>query len=423
MVTRMPDPAEATRQYRRGAVMGLTVAEAFMLLAFILLMLMMLWRSEDQSRIAAAEGFAEMPPAERAAVLETARVLQAAGLDPADPAFRARLASVLALGDARPPQDVLERLAQASGPERRKLENLIRGGAWRNDAQAAEAERDAALATVRAMQEAGLDPHDPALREKLESIVALDAANPPKDVLQRLARASDDERRKLENLIRSDTWQDEPRDTVAERVSTRLEAAAAGQAEVTEALRQQLGPVVAQYGGTIDADGALVFPENVLFAAGKADITPSLRSFLAAVCLPWFRTVERSGAAISDLRIEGHASSEWIGASTEQAYLANLALSQARAHAVLSTCLELVPGPEGDWARARATAIGYSSSHPVITDGSEDKAKSRRVVFRVGYDLRGVIDDIQKDVETADPDPAADPAKREIFGTGGRPTQ
>ena len=40
------------------------------------------------------------------------------------------------------------------------------------------------------------------------------------------------------------------------------------------------------------------------------------------------------------------------GKTPEEAYLDNLQLSQARAHAVLSTCLELVPGPEGAWARA-----------------------------------------------------------------------
>jgi outer membrane protein OmpA-like peptidoglycan-associated protein len=228
-------------------------------------------------------------------------------------------------------------------------------------------------------------------------------------VLQSWARADDADRKKLEDLIRSDEWRQPPEDTVAEQVSTRLEAAAESRAEVTRELREDLGPVVAAYGGTIDADGALVFPEKVLFEAGKADITPALRQFLAAVCLPWFQTLERSGAAISDLRIEGHASSEWIGATPEEAYLDNLALSQARAHAVLSTCLELVPGPEGAWARARATAIGYSSSHPVMTDGAEDKAKSRRVVFRADYDLKGVIDDIAKDVG------AADAAKRRVF--------
>ena len=32
-----------------------------------------------------------------------------------------------------------------------------------------------------------------------------------------------------------------------------------------------------------------------------------------------------------------------------------------------------------------ATAVGYSSSHPVMAGGAEDKEKSRRVVFRVGF--------------------------------------
>jgi endonuclease YncB( thermonuclease family) len=94
--------------------------------------------------------------------------------------------------------------------------------------------------------------------------------------------------------------------------------------------------------------------------------------------------------------------------SPEMAYLANLALSQARAHAVLSTCLELVPGPEGTWARERATAIGYSSSHPVLVDGQEDKAKSRRVVFRVDFSLDEVIAGIEDDVQ-------ADSVKRQLF--------
>ena len=130
MTTRMPDPTESTRQYRRGAVMGLTVAEAFMLLAFVLLMLMMLWRSEDTGRLAAAKGFTDLPADKREAVLETARKLQASGLDPADPIVQAKLASVLALGDATPPQDVLQRIAKASDDERRKLEDLIRSDAW-----------------------------------------------------------------------------------------------------------------------------------------------------------------------------------------------------------------------------------------------------------------------------------------------------
>lgn len=344
MSLRLPDPAQSTRQYRRGAVMGLTVAEAFMLLAFVLLMLMMLWRSEDARRLAVARDFAALPPEQREAVLETARKIAEAGLDPTDALVQQKLDSVLAV-----PGDVLAVLAAAPEPERRRLEELIRTDAWRAPAPA------------------------PAV------------------------------------------------DATAERVARRLESAAASRAEVTRALEARLGPLVAGYGGTIEPDGALVFPETVLFEAGKSEITPRLRGFLAAICLPWFRTLEPYGAAISDLRIEGHASTEWIGATPEAAWLGNLALSQARAQAVLSTCLEIVPGAEGAWARDRATAVGYSSSHPVVVDGREDKVRSRRVVFRVDYDLGGVIDDIRRDVTAAGPFPALGGDKAPLFNDGPPP--
>ncbi len=320
MTLRMPDPAESTRQYRRGAVMGLTVAEAFMLLSFVLLMLMLLWRFEDRQQLAEAEGFIDLSPTEKAAVLGTATILR----------------------------------------------------------------------------EEGVDPNDPAIREKFEALVALGDANPPREILTSLAEASEPERRKLEDLIRSDEWRQVPEETATQRIAGRLQAAAASQEALTDALRRELGPLVTQYGGTIQPDGSLVFPDTVLFEVGRAEITPALRAFLGSICLPWIRTVERARASVSDLRIEGHASSEWTrDTSPQQAYLNNLALSQQRAHAVLSTCLEMIPGPEGEWARQRATAVGYSSSHPILTNGSEDPAKSRRVVFRVDFDLKEMIDEIR----------------------------
>lgn len=339
MSLRAPDPSEHTRQYRRGAVMGLTVAEAFMLLAFVLLMLMMLWRQEDRKTVEAAEEFAALAPPERQAVLDTLRRLDQAGLDPLDPAVKEKFDAIIELGG-----EVGPIVAAASEAERRKLEELIRGDAWR-----------------------------PAADEVT-------------------------------------------RETVGERVAARLQAAAEARAAVTQTLRDELGPVVAENGGTIDAQGSLVFPETVLFQPGKADITPKLRAFLDKVCLPWFQSLERSGAAIADLRIEGHASSEWEGATPEQAYLANLTLSQARAHAVLSTCLELVPGPEGAWARSVATAVGYSSSHPVLSGGAEDKDKSRRVVFRVDYSDAQVLEDIGSDVAGASASGAAGGARADLSG-------
>lgn len=44
--------------YRRGTIMGLTAAEAFMLICFILLMLLMLWRAEAEEDVRIVEEFA-----------------------------------------------------------------------------------------------------------------------------------------------------------------------------------------------------------------------------------------------------------------------------------------------------------------------------------------------------------------------------
>ena len=46
---RRPSPLDSDRNYRRGAIMGLTPPEAFMLIAFALLMLLALWRYESDS--------------------------------------------------------------------------------------------------------------------------------------------------------------------------------------------------------------------------------------------------------------------------------------------------------------------------------------------------------------------------------------
>lgn len=84
------------------------------------------------------------------------------------------------------------------------------------------------------------------------------------------------------------------------------------------------------------------------------------------------------------MRIEGHASSEWSGRAAADAYAANLDLSQARAGAVFKRCLDLAGNDAvAEWARSRLSAVGYSSSRPVIASGVEDRAASRRVVFAI----------------------------------------
>jgi hypothetical protein len=156
------------------------------------------------------------------------------------------------------------------------------------------------------IQTAGVGLDDPLLQDKLE--IFLDLAKTPEggEILGDLAAAPDEERRRLVELI-ADKGLREDIATLKQTIRERLAGAEGQRVAVTVALKRELGGVVAAAGGQIEADGALVFPDTVLFQIGSAEITPHLRAFLERVCLPWFHTLETSGAAISDLRIEGHA--------------------------------------------------------------------------------------------------------------------
>ena len=92
---------------------------------------------------------------------------------------------------------------------------------------------------------------------------------------------------------------------------------------------------------------------------------------------------------IVEVRIEGHTSSEWIGAKDKlDAYFRNMQLSQDRTRTVLQYCLTLPAiSSHLDWAISTITANGLSSSKLIINDnGQEDQALSRRVEFRVRTD-------------------------------------
>jgi outer membrane protein OmpA-like peptidoglycan-associated protein len=125
---------------------------------------------------------------------------------------------------------------------------------------------------------------------------------------------------------------------------------------------------------------------DVLFDAAKATLKPRFRDILADFFPRYMRVLYGYKDAIEEVRIEGHTSSEWEGArSAEEAYFRNMDLSQARTRSVLEYCLQLADvAPLKDWARANITANGLSSSKLIVfVDGREDKARSRRVEFRI----------------------------------------
>jgi outer membrane protein OmpA-like peptidoglycan-associated protein len=130
---------------------------------------------------------------------------------------------------------------------------------------------------------------------------------------------------------------------------------------------------------------------EVLFATGSSELKPEFQAILQDFFPRYVRilTSPKYRDSISEVRIEGHTSSDWNGVTTVAgAYFLNMELSQARTRSTLAYVLSLPADQEQiAWLRKYVTANGLSSSR-LITDrsGVEDVARSRRVEFRVRTD-------------------------------------
>jgi len=130
---------------------------------------------------------------------------------------------------------------------------------------------------------------------------------------------------------------------------------------------------------------------EVLFATGSSELKPEFQAILQDFFPRYVKilTSPKYRDSISEVRIEGHTSSDWNGVTTmADAYFRNMELSQARTRSTLAYVLGL-PADQAQvaWLRKYVTANGLSSSR-LITDksGVEDVARSRRVEFRVRTD-------------------------------------
>lgn len=160
-----------------------------------------------------------------------------------------------------------------------------------------------------------------------------------------------------------------------------------------EELRKEFSPDLPRWHAQlIKADLTIRFSEpDILFAEGSSELKPAFKSILNDFFPRYVRilTSPKYRGAISEIRIEGHTSSDWTGAkSSTDAYLHNMELSQARTRSALLYVLALpqVRG-EADWLRRLVTANGLSSSRPILdASGNEDAARSRRVEFKIRTD-------------------------------------
>lgn len=160
-----------------------------------------------------------------------------------------------------------------------------------------------------------------------------------------------------------------------------------------------------KWGAELDKDLSMRFREpEVLFDTGKDSLKPRFVEILNDFFPRYIKILasEKYRNSIEEIRIEGHTSSVWNGATNhDDAYFLNMGLSQSRTRSVLQHVLtrtEVIR--QKDWLRAHLTANGLSSSKIVLLpDGIENQGGSQRVEFRVRTNADERIAQILKTVQ------------------------
>lgn len=155
-------------------------------------------------------------------------------------------------------------------------------------------------------------------------------------------------------------------------------------------LNAEFAPQLKAWGGSIDPNTLSVSfaGKTGLFAPGSAQLEPHFQAVLNDFFPRYLRIISQPGYRniIADLRIEGFTSTFWQpGASPDQSYLGNMALSQDRTRSVLQYVLGLpAVQPEKHWLTQIVSADGFSYSHLVRNkNGAENSDASQRVEFHV----------------------------------------
>lgn len=160
------------------------------------------------------------------------------------------------------------------------------------------------------------------------------------------------------------------------------------QVAIYQALDQEFSADLQRWDAEIDQN-SLEFrfksPE-VLFDSGHFDLKPEFQSILSDFFPRYMQVLQPFREDITEVRIEGHTSSDWGGTADHiQAYFNNMALSQGRTREVLQYLFQLPAVAEDQvWMKRVFAAVGFSSAHPILDwQGQEDLARSRRVTFKV----------------------------------------
>ena len=155
------------------------------------------------------------------------------------------------------------------------------------------------------------------------------------------------------------------------------------------ALQQEFSNDFKQWNAVLLGDMTIRFNNpNVQFASGSSDLRPEFQALLKDFFPRYMKIVrgEKFKKAVKEIRIEGHTSSFWKGASTSDAYFLNMDLSQQRTRSTLKFIMGLQAfQTEETWLKEHITANGLSSSRPIIKNpkSSQEDEMNQRVEFRI----------------------------------------
>ncbi|HDR1805305.1 OmpA family protein [Pasteurella multocida] len=160
------------------------------------------------------------------------------------------------------------------------------------------------------------------------------------------------------------------------------------QEKIYQALKTEFADNLEDWKAKIDKDTlTFVFTDpEVLFKTGDSSLQERFKKTLREFFPRYIQVIDQYKDSISEVRIEGHTSSEWTNATTEDmAYFENMRLSQDRTRAVLAFTYQLDDITQyRNWIKANISAVGLSSSKIVVNgEGLENKEASKRVTFRI----------------------------------------
>jgi len=170
--------------------------------------------------------------------------------------------------------------------------------------------------------------------------------------------------------------------------------------KISQALHEEFDDDLATWNASIDDDNLSFRFESpeVLFKVGDDTVSPLFEEILIDFWPRYLAILNNHSENISEIKIEGHTSSEWTGiVSRETSYFNNMKLSQDRARNVLEFCFTQTPESLKKWSISTITANGFSFSRlKYDAEGQEDPGSSRRVEFTILVDIENSMKEISE---------------------------